>query len=355
MAAQMPSSAAALGQGLLSGAQVGAEIAARRQQAATQAQQVQNQAAQAMQKQLGQVADYVMRTVPATDPDYLAKRANLMRQVNGNLGLNLPAQAYDDPEDFDDPTLGGLAAVVGAGGEAFTLSEGQKRFDAQGNVIAAVGKQEETKDIQPLVKDLRSRYDKFNSDFRVVDASYKKVLAVPDSPAGDVSLIFNYMKINDPGASVMEGDIATAQNAANVDDRLRNLYNRLLGTGERLTPDQRADFRNTAKQVYTAQQDAADEQIAALLSQADEDGVPHARILGTKALREFEKRAAERLIKTTKRPPPPENIGTPAKQTGRAAVKSRNGKGFQEGQTATNPQTGEKVIFKDGRWQSITP
>src|SRR5690606_23927322 len=45
---------------------------------------------------------------------------------------------------------------------------------------------------------------------------------------------------------------ATAQNAAGVPAQIRNLYNRLR-SGERLAPEQRADFRQQAENLYQAQ------------------------------------------------------------------------------------------------------
>ena len=74
--------------------------------------------------------------------------------------------------------------------------------------------------------------------------------AANPSPAGDLALIFNYMKLLDPGSVVREGEFATAQNAAGIDDRLRNIYNRLL-SGERLNPQQRQDFIGQAQGLYS--------------------------------------------------------------------------------------------------------
>jgi hypothetical protein len=70
------------------------------------------------------------------------------------------------------------------------------------------------------------------------------------SPAGDLSLIFNYMKVLDPGSVVREGEFATAQNAGSIDDRTRSLYNRIV-SGERLSEAQRADFADRATRLYS--------------------------------------------------------------------------------------------------------
>lgn len=69
------------------------------------------------------------------------------------------------------------------------------------------------------------------------------------SPAGDLALIFNYMKILDPGSTVREGEFANAQNAGGVDDRIVSLYNQVI-KGTRLSEPQRADFVGRAERLY---------------------------------------------------------------------------------------------------------
>ena len=69
------------------------------------------------------------------------------------------------------------------------------------------------------------------------------------SPAGDLALIFNFMKVLDPGSTVREGEFANAQNAGSIDDRVRSLYNQIIA-GTRLSEDQRGDFVNRAGRLY---------------------------------------------------------------------------------------------------------
>ena len=73
------------------------------------------------------------------------------------------------------------------------------------------------------------------------------------SPAGDLALIFNFMKVLDPGSVVREGEFATAANAGAVDERVRGLYNRVI-SGERLAPEQRSDFADRATRLYSGAQ-----------------------------------------------------------------------------------------------------
>lgn len=90
-------------------------------------------------------------------------------------------------------------------------------------------------------------------DFAQQSAAYGRIVASADEPsaAGDLALIFNYMKVLDPGSVVREGEFATAQNAAGVPQRVQALYNNVL-RGERLTPEQRKDFVGRAGKLYNS-------------------------------------------------------------------------------------------------------
>jgi hypothetical protein len=82
--------------------------------------------------------------------------------------------------------------------------------------------------------------------------AYERVQAGANqkTAAGDLSMIFSYMKLLDPGSVVREGEFANAQNAAGIPDRIRNQYNKALN-GERLSDVQRNDFLTTAETLYT--------------------------------------------------------------------------------------------------------
>jgi len=61
------------------------------------------------------------------------------------------------------------------------------------------------------------------------------------SPAGDLSLIFSYMKVLDPGSTVREGEYAEARNSAGIPERVRAIYNNALN-GEKVSAATRQDF-----------------------------------------------------------------------------------------------------------------
>lgn len=101
---------------------------------------------------------------------------------------------------------------------------------------------------------LRREFNTEAGSFEGVAGSTVRLMEAAKDPsaAGDLALIFNYMKILDPGSVVRETEFATAQNAAGVPDRIRGMYNRVVN-GERLSEDTRKDFVNRAHRLYTGQ------------------------------------------------------------------------------------------------------
>lgn len=106
---------------------------------------------------------------------------------------------------------------------------------------------------------LRSQYLTQTQSYTGIAQAYNKVAAAAKDPsaAGDLSLIFGYMKILDPASVVREGEFATAQNAAGIPTQVGNLYNKVL-SGERLSETQRADFINQARNLVKSQKGQLD-------------------------------------------------------------------------------------------------
>jgi hypothetical protein len=112
-------------------------------------------------------------------------------------------------------------------------------------------------------KDLRATYTKEMEPFVDLGQAFKKVEAAALNPsaAGDISLVYGYMKILDPRSTVMQGEQATATNAGSVPDRVRAQYNKAL-TGQGLIDEIRQDFyaqsRNLIESQRQLQQDIAE-------------------------------------------------------------------------------------------------
>lgn len=107
-----------------------------------------------------------------------------------------------------------------------------------------------SEDAQKAATELRKEYiaqTRENGYMDVVNA-YRKVNSAKPTAAGDVSLIFAYMKMLDPGSTVREGEFANAEQTAGIPDRIVQQYNKAL-KGDRLGEKQRAEFKSAAKDV----------------------------------------------------------------------------------------------------------
>lgn len=114
-------------------------------------------------------------------------------------------------------------------------------------------------------KDLYAQYS--NADpvktYETVKGAFERVRqsAALDSGAGDMGLIYGYMKMLDPGSVVRESEFAMAAQTGSYGEQIQGLVQRVL-TGERLTPSQREAFAAAAAKLY--------EESAANLSQAND-------------------------------------------------------------------------------------
>ena len=130
------------------------------------------------------------------------------------------------------------------------------------DAIDLKNKEETTRQLfdKPLI-DLSDKFDKNKQvqDYKNVVISYNTISSAAQNPsaAGDLSLIFQYMKVLDPGSTVREGEFANAQNAAGVPDRIRNLFNN-WSKGQRLDEKQRQDFITQAKKIVDARRKSID-------------------------------------------------------------------------------------------------
>jgi hypothetical protein len=126
---------------------------------------------------------------------------------------------------------------------------------------------------------LRKEFVQQSSEFMKVRDSVGRIRAASAEPsaAGDLALIFNFMKALDPGSVVRESEFATAQNAAGVPDRVRALYNRVL-EGERLAPNTREDFVKQAENLLGSQQDIHNRRVEVFTGLAERNNLNPANV-----------------------------------------------------------------------------
>lgn len=143
----------------------------------------------------------------------------------------------------------------------FTL--GNTRFDGQGNVIASVDEPKDKNKGFDQEGKLRGEFTKLSDDFRLQNAAFGRIQASVNnpSPAGDLALVFNFMKVLDPGSTVREGEFDNAASAkaelARAEEDGTIVPNFIKSAVDRLTkgtillPEQRKDFYGRAQALYT--------------------------------------------------------------------------------------------------------
>lgn len=139
----------------------------------------------------------------------------------------------------DRSTLERVALMPGNAGAAARQILGMRK-DAFGAQQPKIGD----------VSDLGKRWLSESQNYLSMMDSANQLLASAkeNSAAGDIGMIFTFMKALDPTSVVREGEQASAQNAAGVPERVRNVYNNLL-TGQRLSPRQRKEFISLANSL----------------------------------------------------------------------------------------------------------
>lgn len=95
--------------------------------------------------------------------------------------------------------------------------------------------------------------------------------------AGDIGVVFSFMKMLDPQSVVTEGEQATAQNAGGVGARWRNLYNQML-TGASLDQSVRQQILQASHSMYGNAYDAVQGRHNAYDAMAPQYGIDMANV-----------------------------------------------------------------------------
>jgi len=135
--------------------------------------------------------------------------------------------------------------------EGFTLGAGESRYDGAGNVIAQGAPDQQ--DQFGNEKDLYAQYAASDpvKIYETVKGGYERVRqsAALQSGAGDMGLIYGYMKMLDPGSVVRESEFAMAAQAGSYGEQIQGLVSRLVN-GERLPETVRQQFVQAADGIY---------------------------------------------------------------------------------------------------------
>jgi hypothetical protein len=205
-----------------------------------------------------------------TSAGYDAKMAQqesqrIIAENAARAGAEKQDKGIQAQKELEDQKAGhGLQKLEKQGQSALEIAKEKARLAA----IAAAKKAEEDrkKGLLPkapkpgaenkAIDDLRKEYNrqKIVTDSAVISEGHERMQYGIKNPtaAGDVALLYGYMKILDPGSTVRESEFATAKNAGSIPERIWGKFNQAK-SGQLLTPSQRADFAKAAKGTYQGQ------------------------------------------------------------------------------------------------------
>jgi len=184
--------------------------------------------------------------------DYAAKISQFEKSLRPERVTLKPGEQVIEPE------TGRVVAKVAPTPDKVDLGTHIAFYDPQNpsRPIITLPKGKDPKDLTSTELQVGGQFNTQAAPFISLGQNYKKIETAAKNPsaAGDISLIFGYMKLLDPASVVREGEFATAQNAGNIPESVYGMYNRAI-RGERLAPTIREDFLGQAKNLVRSQQE----------------------------------------------------------------------------------------------------
>jgi hypothetical protein len=123
--------------------------------------------------------------------------------------------------------------------------------DAQIEAAIASGAVVLNADQQDTAMKLSKDFVSQSSDFKKQVDAYNRIVSSAEDPsaAGDVAVVFNYMKMLDPGSVVRESEFALAASTGGLDEAIKNKFGK-VATGE-ILGFTRDDFVDRAGKIYS--------------------------------------------------------------------------------------------------------
>lgn len=193
--------------------------------------------------------------------NYNPQQIGLMQAIGPEGALPLMAeQAFPKPGDPKRYNVGGTL-VDADGNEIYTAPEEEPKPirvgddlvvpDGEGGFRKVYGSERKMGPDVTGEGKIRKEWTSLVDNYRTVHDAYGRVQASVKEPsaAGDLSLIFNYMKMLDPGSVVRESEFATAAASGSYGERIQGLVQLAL-SGKRLSDDIRQDFVNRTEALY---------------------------------------------------------------------------------------------------------
>lgn len=191
-------------------------------------------------QKMGQAAydQATTQLTPLQDPDRPLKRLSLSTAALGTL---------------DDVTTASQDKHLGKGW--FQKADGS--IYSNPDMVAGMGESPDSLDMNEIYKLEGGMRDDFRKDTQTFDTVSRAWGNIQNSMSGtgasDMSLIFSFMKMLDPGSTVREGEYANAQNTASVPETIRAKYNQAVQSDSPILGDiQRKNFLTQGGAIYNS-------------------------------------------------------------------------------------------------------
>lgn len=188
-----------------------------------------------------------------------------------------------------------------------------------------------------LIKGLNSDITNFGKNYNSVRAAANSLQALSkvNTGAAQLGIIFNYMKSLDPQSVVREGEQVQVMRSDGIWGQIKGYVDQ-LNAGNGLSQEARDNIVNAAKINANAMGQQFNQQVDEYLDTYG-DTIPQGlkKSLGRRKAKLFDDVPAQ-----------------PTPQGGNGQTKAAPS-GVSEGATATNPKTGQKLIYRNGQWQPM--
>ncbi len=195
------------------------------------------------------------------------------------FGNQVTQQNIDN--QFQAGQLGVAQANLGLRGAEFELSQIRALNEAGGALPA----RELRKETVGLRKEFENRQEV--KDFKATIPIYAAALKAPNTPQGDLQIIYAVGKILDPGSVVREGELALTANATPLVQKLIGQANKQLGSGGTLTPETRRGLMEMLKSRVGAYRQGYDAARAQYIEYSQSLGAAPRAVVGDHAVNAY--------------------------------------------------------------------
>lgn len=180
-------------------------------------------------------------------------------------GINIDDLTDDQVRSMAQEIVMKLGPVAGVDVAQLAIAEEERGIKSED--VKAKLTQKQFDNIDKLVKGAKA--DKRVDNFIQVISSMDRIKAAAKDSTGasDLSMIFSFMKMLDPGSVVRESEFQLASDTAGAPEFVRAAANKLI-TGERLTDVSRGNFIKEANKIFKRSKATAENVIKPIVARA---------------------------------------------------------------------------------------